>query len=291
MGQVDIFDQIIHDYNYLTKCEVRIADYILKHKQNIQNLNILDLAQCCGVSEASISRFCHKMNYSGFTEFRMALVQAVTIRKSSHKSIVEDPDVYGEINPEDSISQKCQKLYTIGTHALSQTLSLMDANSITFAVDLLLSATNVYCFGQGNSSIVAMDAWGRFTSVTAKFHWIADSHMQAYTASLLQDGDVILYFSFSGATQQLLEIGALKQNTDAKLILVTRYPNAPGVEYADVTLLCGANESPRQQGSIAAKIGQLFIIDVLYNEFCARDFDATIRNHSKTIEAASPSLP
>ena len=40
---------------------------------------------------------------------------------------------------------------------------------------------------------------------------------------------------------------------------------------ADLLLICGANEAPQQQGSIAAKIGQLFIVDVLFHEFCARN--------------------
>ena len=87
----------------------------------------------------------------------------------------------------------------------------------------------------------------------------------------LKKGDVILYFSFSGAVRELTEVGKILQGTEAKLILVTRFPNSPGAQYADLLLICGANEAPRQQGSIAAKIGQLFIVDVLFHEFCARN--------------------
>ena len=43
----------------------------------------------------------------------------------------------------------------------------------------------------------------------------------------------------------------------------------PELENADLLLICGANEAPEQQGSIAAKIGQLFIVDILFHEFCA----------------------
>ena len=61
----------------------------------------------------------------------------------------------------------------------------------------------------------------------------------------------------------------MMQTSKAKLILVTRFPNSPGAAYADHLLICGANEAPQQQGSIAAKIGQLFIVDILFHEFCA----------------------
>lgn len=83
----------------------------------------------------------------------------------------------------------------------------------------LYEADNVYCFGQGNTSIIAMDAWGRFSSITSKFHWINDFHMQAITAATLGAKDVILYFSFSGAMRELSELGGLVQKTEAKLIL------------------------------------------------------------------------
>ena len=123
---------------------------------------------------------------------------------------------------------------------------------------------------------MAEDAWGRFSCVSSKFHYISNANLQATTAELLGKDDVVLYFSFSGSVRELVEMGQILQKRDAKLILVTRFPNSPGAAYADLLLICGANEAPQQQGSIAAKIGQLFIVDVLFHEFCARNRIASI---------------
>ncbi|MEG0825734.1 MAG: SIS domain-containing protein, partial [Oscillospiraceae bacterium] len=101
---------------------------------------------------------------------------------------------------------------------------------------------------------------------------------------------VILYFSFSGATRALVEIGELCKKSKAHMSLVTRYPHSPGAAYADLLLICGANESPLQQGSVSAKIAQLFIVDILFNEYCARDLDTSIRNRQKTLDAIGPKL-
>ena len=57
----------------------------------------------------------------------------------------------------------------------------------------------------------------------------------------------------------------------ARIILITRFSKSPGGKFADVLLQCGANESPLQLGSVAAKIAQLFLLDVLFTEFCRRD--------------------
>ena len=263
----DIFSIIIRCYNNLTKSETKVADYILRHKYTIPTQSISELAAACDVSEATISRFCHSVGCTSFNEFKLSVVHS----NSSADSRGLDMDLYSTLQPSDSVEQKCRKLCSVSMEALQQTLHDLDVDAISQAVEIFSAAKNVYCFGQGNSSIVAEDAWGRFSTVSTKFHFISNANLQAITAQLLGKDDVVLYFSFSGAVRELCEVGQLLEGSEAKLILVTRFPNSPGAQYADLLLICGANEAPQQQGSIAAKIGQLFIVDVLFHEFCARN--------------------
>lgn len=263
----DIFSVIIRCYNSLTKSETKVADYILGHKHTIHNQSISELAASCEVSEATISRFCHSVGCSSFNDFKLSVVHS----NSSAENMGLEMDLYSTLLPTDSVDQKCRKLCSVSMEALQQTLHDLDVNAISEAVEIFSKANNVYCFGQGNSSIVAEDAWGRFSTVSTKFHYISNANLQANTAQLLGKGDVILYFSFSGSVRELSEVGQILEGSQAKLILVTRFPNSPGAQYADLLLICGANEAPQQQGSIAAKIGQLFIVDVLFHEFCAQN--------------------
>lgn len=291
MQENDIFNLIIQNYHSLTKLEAQVADYILAHRQSIAHISISALSEACGVSDATITRFCRTIGNDSFRDFKSAVIQSLSQGESVSSALESDAyGAYGEIHPEDTLQQKCQKLYHIEIQALAQTLSLIDYASIDRAVDMLVQADNVYCFGQGNSSMVAMDAWGRFVSVTPKFHWVTDYHMQAFTAVTLGPKDIILYFSFSGAMRELSELGRLIQQTEAKLILVTRFPNSPGAQYADLLLVCGTNEAPNQQGSIAVKLGQLFIIDILFHEYCARNPELTTLNRERTLSAADPML-
>lgn len=268
----DIFSTLIHSYNNLTRSETKVADYILRHKQQIHLQSISELAGACEVSEATISRFCHSVGCGSFNEFKLAVVQA----NSSTDSAAMDIDLYSTVLPTDTVEQKCRKLCNISTNALHQTLKELDFQSIEDAVEILSHAKSVLCFGQGNSSIIAMDAWGRFTCVSPKFHYISNANLQYDTARLLGRNDVVLYFSFSGAVRELKEVGEVLKHSEAKLILVTRFPNSPGAELADLVLICGANEAPHQQGSIAAKISQLFIVDVLFHEYCAKNHITSI---------------
>lgn len=288
MNGDNIFDLVFHEYHRLTRKEKKVADYTLKHKANLPYVMGRDIADACQVSEATVSRFCQSVGCQSFNDFKLRAAQANS--SSNISGPANDYDMYGTLQPEDDLRVKSQKLYHIGVQSLQQTLDMLDYEAITKVVDCLYAANNVFCFGQGNTSAVAMDAWGRFSSITSKFHWISGFHMQAITATTLQANDVILYFSFSGSMRELSELGRLVQQTEAKLILVTRFPNSPGAKYSDLLLVCGADESPSQQGSIAVKIGQLFIIDVLFHEYCARDPKTAQENQNRTVNAITPML-
>lgn len=263
----DIFSTLIRSYNNLTRSETKVADYILRHKQQVHLQSISELASASEVSEATISRFCHSVGCSSFNEFKLAVVQSISISESASAGT----DLYSTVLPTDSIEQKSRKLCNISSDSLQQTLKELDFEKIAEAVEILSQANSIFCFGQGNSAIIAEDTWGRFSCVSSKFHFIANANLQYDTARLLGKNDVVLYFSFSGAVRELVEVGRVLKNSEAKLILVTRFPNSPGAAAADLVLICGANEAPHQQGSIAAKISQLFIVDILFHEFCARN--------------------
>jgi len=114
---------------------------------------------------------------------------------------------------------------------------------------------------------------------------VEDSHLQAISASTMESTDVLFFFSYSGSTRDVLEITAIARERGAKVVLVTRFPNSPGAQLADFVLQCGANESPMQSGSIAARIAQMYLLDVLFSEFSRMDMDRALEYRRRIAEA------
>lgn len=284
--QLSILDNLHQNFQSFSKSEKLIANYIIAHSSSVQSMTITTLAEECGVGEATITRFCRKLGFSGYSNLKLSLAKSLTYN-STHAPTLES---FGEITQDDSLQSMCLKIYNSENEALLQTLKSIDLDTITSAVDLLSKASQVHCYGQGGSSIIAMMAWGRFITDSSKFHWVQDSHLQAITLALLQPNDVILYFSYSGATGELLEDIVLAKQRGVKIILVTRFSKSPLAKHADVVLLCSCNETPLQIGSIPAKMAQLFLIDVLYNEFSRRHASESLMNKDITIQAVSRKL-
>ncbi|MGL4798233.1 MAG: MurR/RpiR family transcriptional regulator [Cellulosilyticaceae bacterium] len=261
----NVFDNLTTCYGKLTRSEKKIADYIFSNRENVEYFSIAQLAVQCHVGEATIVRFCKSLGFGGYNEFKLALAKSLCQYETPNTT--SDFPIYGKVNPHDDFNTMCQKLYTSQVNALSQTIELLDATSVTTAAQILTESKKVYCFGHGGSLIIAMEAWNRFLSISPKFFHIADTHHQAVIASLLEPGDTILFFSYFGATRDMLDILPIAKENGAKVIVVTHFPESPAASYADAILVCGSNEGPLQVGSVAAKVAQLMVIDVLFNQY------------------------
>ena len=108
---------------------------------------------------------------------------------------------------------------------------------------------------------------------------------QAKQASLMTPQDVVLFVSYSGATRDMMETLRVVKETGAKVILITHYEDSPGAKLADIVLLCGAQESPLDSGSIPIKVAVLYVAEVLVLRFLLDDKQRTTEAQERTTEA------
>ena len=254
----NILAQMLQEYESFTRSERKIADYVLEHQKETQYISITDLSNQCEVAVSTVSLFCRKLKLAGFNDFKLELARAASPAGGGGGGASTPTAV------KDKVLREAQDALTNAYHMLAE-------REVARAADLLRDAGQVICLGQGNHSVVALAAWAQFSTTSSKFKTIQDSHMQIVTLSTLSKTDVVLYFSYSGATHEVLSAAEVIRNRGARLILVTRYLNSPASAYADVVLLCGPNELPFQFGSSAALVAQLYVVEVLLSEFVRRD--------------------
>ena len=186
------------------------------------------------------------------------------------------------ITLEDNISELAKKVLSENVSAIQETYSLIDVKQMTAAMDALSSAKRIVFFGVGTSMLTAMKAMNKFLRIEPKVICNMDANMQLITASTLTDQDVALIFSYSGSTKDTVEIARSAKAAGAKTIVITRFTKSPLTEFADIILLCGANEGTLQNGSTSAEISQLFLVDVMYSEYFRRHYKRCKPNWDKT---------
>jgi len=64
-------------YPALTKSEKKVADYILANFEDIMYLSVTELAELASVGETTIFRFCKKLDFKGYPEFKLLIAQDI----------------------------------------------------------------------------------------------------------------------------------------------------------------------------------------------------------------------
>jgi len=276
---IDIIERIHIAYRDLPAAERKVADYVLTAMAQVQFMSITQLAEECGVADATVSRFCRSLELKGFNAFKIELAKgAAAAKRSSEDSISAD-------SPESRRSE----VSALAQNAVRQTMELLSPASVERALELFEGAGHVVCFGSGGSMIMASACAQLFSTVSNKFLAISDSHNQLSAVATMEPGDVIVLFSYSGATTVGIQILELAKRLGIRSVLVTRFTKSPAANLADVVLCCGSNEGPFQLGSVPAKIAQLVIMDVLYQEYCYRNQDSCRQNIRNIASALSES--
>ena len=146
----NVFEKINTEYYELTSAEKKVADYVVIHQQRTQFMSISELAEEAGVAEATISRFCRRLGYKGYSAFKLAIATATAGR--GEQTPRED-----QVLSADSVQEMARKVYDADLAAMTQTLELVQPEAIRKAADLLVSANRVLCMGQGGSMLLAQE--------------------------------------------------------------------------------------------------------------------------------------
>ena len=127
-------------YDEMGKAEKQIADWIHQNPGKIISLSIVELAEQCRCSEATIVRFSKRLGMSGFQELKISLA-AEGGGSSVSTSITRDD------SPFDIYEKVCNDVFL----SLEKTKKSLSPKALAAATDALSNAGRIVLFGLGNS--------------------------------------------------------------------------------------------------------------------------------------------
>lgn len=276
MCNTNIVLQIQSTYNQLTRAERKVADYVLQNKNKVLYMSITDLADACKVGDTSVYRFCRTLGLDGYQQFKMKL----SISLSEHGLPEEE-------KKEESVASRIMESHM---NAIRESYLLLDQAKLGRLVEMIEESERVFFFGIGDSLLTAEEARNKFLRITSKVYCLTDPHMQSMAASMATEKDLIIIISYSGSTKDNIHVARIAKSAGAKMASITHYKKSPLTAYSDVTLLCGAEEAPLEGGSMSAKMGQLYLIDLLYQEYYAKNYEKSRTNNEITSSAVVEKL-
>src|SRR5699024_5676594 len=72
--------------NQYTKSEHKLYNYITEHFEQVVYQSLTEIAIACHVGEATVLRFCRKLGYKGYQEFKLSLAREPSTHEQNGSS-------------------------------------------------------------------------------------------------------------------------------------------------------------------------------------------------------------
>jgi RpiR family transcriptional regulator, carbohydrate utilization regulator len=237
----------------LPAAERRVADLVLARPNELLQLSLAAVASQAQVSEPTVIRCCRSLGCHGFADFKLRMAQSLASGQLF---------MHADVAPGDSVADMTAKVFGKAARTLLQVRTQLDPARLERAIALLGAARRVECYGLGSSGLVAADAQHKLFRLGLHSVAYSDAHVHGMAATMLRPGDVVLAFSASGRTVDLLASVDLARESGADVIGVTAL-GAPLAARCTVALELLIDEDTDIYTPMTTRLAQLAVVDVL----------------------------
>ena len=211
--------------------ERRVAEFILKNPEQVVALNVADIAEQSGVSDATVIRLCKHLGYTGFYQMKLQMAHELGRNQLLRgRSGAEKPE-----SADDLLKELAASILSIGPN--------IDIKALMACVDKIRSAGTVYFVAAGNSIPVASSLSFRLGRVGIRSVSSAMSEQMIIDLNNGTRDDIVIGISHSGSSRHVINAFELAKKKGIHTIALTDCKRSPVEQSADFTLSTGINES------------------------------------------------
>ena len=248
-----VLDIICASLDSFFESERKIGTYIIQHTAEVVDITVGELAQACGVSDASVSRFCKKINMKGFHHLK------ITLAKEISEKGIEEEEVSNHISVND-IEQSLKNILANKVTEITQTVSMMDAKQLSEILNKLNMARTVQFFAVGNTIPVAIDGAFKLNQIgiPAVSGTIWETQI-GYTYNMTAE-DVVIAISNSGESTAVLRALEAAKSAGA----TTNSEKSSAAQLSDYHITTATREKLFLDGYCFSRVSATTVIEILY---------------------------
>lgn len=142
--------------------EKKIGDYIVRNPKKVVDMTVGELAKECGVSEASVSRFCKRIELKGFHHLKISLARELVDAK-------DDGEISGHISVDD-MEGSLRGILSNKMEELRQTVAMIDSEELKKILEAAKSrgAVAISITNNARSSVAELSTYHITTATREK---------------------------------------------------------------------------------------------------------------------------
>ncbi|MDN3954338.1 MurR/RpiR family transcriptional regulator [Sporolactobacillus laevolacticus] len=256
MAESQCIVRIQSAYPHLSEKERRIADYILNHPKETIHSSINQVSARIKVADATVFRFCRRLDFKGFQEMKIVLASDIARSKrfNESKNTEQNDDVLG----------LAEQVFQDNIRTLENTYQILNSEQFKKAIDILAHSERIAFFGSSGSALIAQEAHRKFVRAGVMTYAPSDGEFQMLSASQLTDRDAAVFISYSAADKHLVQVAKTAKQKGCPTIGLTGFMKSALAELMDVSLHTVSVPTDFRSESYVARAAQVTLIDALF---------------------------
>ncbi len=247
---MNILEIIQLNYPKFSLKEQKIANYILENAKFIENMNITIFAKNCNVSTATVTRFCKKIDCQTFANLKINLSSTyLTVPTSSNKN-----------NP-------LLKVHSFYKDIINITKHIININDLKILYNKIKKAKRIYIYGLGSSGLTGTEFMLRLLRMGFHCQAITDSHLMIINSSILNENDLVIAFSLSGETVDVINAVKLARKNKCFVTSITSFPTSTLAQNSDFFIIVPNSNLLTKNTFVNTQFSTIYILDVLTTIF------------------------
>ncbi|MBO7359616.1 MAG: MurR/RpiR family transcriptional regulator [Clostridia bacterium] len=271
----DLLSEIESGMSGFSKAQRTLATYILEHYDRAAYLTAAKLGREANISESTVVRFAIELGFSGYPEMQKELRKIIRSKLTSVQRVEITDALLGDGDVIDRV---------LGSDAekIAATLSELDREAFSAAVDQIVNAGRIYIIGVRSSAFLA-----GFLNFNLRMIFDNISFVQTTSGSEMFEqimgigaDDVLIAVSFPRYSSRIINAVEFAHESGADVISITDGPQSPIAALADQLLVARSD----MVSYIDSLVAPLSIINAIIVAV-ARKLPDRVRDRLKKLEA------
>lgn len=251
-----VINQICASMDSFFDTEKKIGDYIVRNPKKVVDMTVGELAKECGVSEASVSRFCKRIELKGFHHLKISLARELVDAK-------DDGEISGHISVDD-MEGSLRGILSNKMEELRQTVAMIDREELKRIVDVINNADTVLMAAVGNTIPVAMDGAYKLNQIGIRAMSTPIWETELGYSYNLTDKDVVVAISNSGESTGVIQILQAAKSRGAVAISITNNDRSSVAELSTYHITTATREKLFLDGYCFSRVSATMVIEIIY---------------------------
>lgn len=245
-----------------TPTEMKISDYFLQNKSALSGITVNKLAQLTFSSNAAIIRFCRKLGYKGFRDFRIDFEKELELNRFMESNTV---DYTRPFQKKDSTDIIIKQLYTLHKKGLDQVQSCLDNKELEKMAYIMLNSKRIFLYGYGDVKLALM-GFGNLLAKIDIFPIIATENSEERMLSKnVTSEDCALFVTYTLQNERFKQCAQILRERNVPIMLITANQDSMIAKYSTSRIFVPDMERSDRIATFYSKFAFEYILNLIYS--------------------------